>query len=103
MYNKEVFNEFNKKQTKEDTEIKKKIFQQKYSKLLKYCLFLEIHKKLKNFSSFYLGLYFDFRGIIYTKSCMSPMRNKIIKLLYFYGYYTKNELKSINIKNLNKT
>ena len=101
IYNKKLFDELDNKQTEEEEENEKKIFQQKYSKLLEYYLFLEIGKKLNNLDSFYLGLHFDFRGRMYPKSCISPTGNKIIRFLYFYGYYTEDELKLIHIKDVN--
>lgn len=100
IYNKKLFDEIENKKTNEEIENEKQIFQKKYSKLLEYYLFIEI-KKLKNIKDFYLALQFDFRGRLYPKSCISPNGNKIIRLLYFYGYYSEKEMFLSAVKDIN--
>ena len=98
IYNKNIFNAYANKKTEEEIENEKKIFQQEYNKILTYYLFIQIEKKLKDIKEFYLAVDFDFRGRLYPKSCISPTGNKIFRFLYYYGYYSENELKNITLR-----
>jgi hypothetical protein len=40
----------------------------------------------------FLPFYFDFRGREYYDSSISPSLNKYFRLVFFYGYYKKEEL-----------
>lgn len=100
IYNKNLFNEIENKKSEEEIENEKKIFQKEHSKILIYYLFDQIKKKLNQIDEFYLSIDFDFRGRFYPKSCISPTGNKIFRFLYYYGYYSKEELKKIDVKNI---
>ncbi len=68
-----------------------------FNKLLLYYIFIDLKNlKKQELNEFYLTINFDFRGRIYSKSCISPIGSKIFRYLYYYGYYSENDLKNLN-------
>lgn len=45
----------------------------------------------------YLPIFFDFRGRNYFDDYVSPTFSKIIRICFFYGYYSQEELESSNL------
>lgn len=86
-YNSELYNEIS------DDEHQN--LQVKHSRYLLYYVFSQIKPELGHLENFFLASSFDFRGRIYSKSCISPIGNSIFRFLYYYGYYTSEELNSI--------
>jgi hypothetical protein len=90
-YHKKLFNEG------VDTELEP---QSNYNKYLLYYIFSQIKFELEYLKKFYLASSFDFRGRIYSHSNISPMGPSIFRYLYFYGYYSSEELKTIEFEHL---
>lgn len=86
--------------------LKKKIWQQACQKqfsevypLIFFILVGELKYFLKN--GFYFRYYFDFRGRLYADSPISYTNNIWFRYLFFYGFYTDNEI--LNFKKKIKT
>lgn len=69
-----------------------------FNAFILYLQFLQIKKQFFNrVDSFYLSYFFDFRGRVYSYSCISPIGSKLFRYLYFYNYYSTNDLKNVNL------
>jgi hypothetical protein len=72
-------------------------FQKKNSEYYNLLIFFYLKKYNLIFKkSFYLSYFFDFRGRVYSDSPISPVGNKIFRLLYNYGVYSDEELGFLN-------
>lgn len=87
------------------------IIQKEYSKLIMYKNIFDYYKFLKKIEikeEIYFPVFFDFRGRLYYYSRVCITYNKILRTLYYYGYYdnmgdTCNvKLKSIINENMEK-
>lgn len=77
-------------------ETKKKIAftQKKISEAAdKYIIKIFLDKKIKNY--IYFPLLFDFRGRKYYKSNIGPTQAKILRTLFYYGFYVKEDFDNV--------
>jgi hypothetical protein len=80
-----------------------KHFQKKNSEYYNLIVFFHLKKYRAVFHQpFYLSYFFDFRGRVYSDSVISPIGNRIFRLLYNYGRYTPAELSLYKSKNINR-
>jgi hypothetical protein len=73
-----------------------------YIHIYQFIEFIEFSKYIKC-NKFFLMHYVDFRGRLYSSSYLSPIYNKYLRNIYFYGYYTTEELNNLEVSLLYTT
>lgn len=75
-----------------DTKVKIAEVQQEYSNLMEIKTLIAFLEHPDLTSPIYFPIYMDFRGRKYYDSPVGPTQSKLLRTVYFYGYYERDEI-----------